>query len=114
MRSLPTLFYFHLSDCCRSASARFSLTPGINDSFPSTQLSLTRFFSPLVGPFPVNPRDGCDAVEIPVDQKFVKHSDQPRLAPTAVSAAFKHTLIPFLSHCHADCKLQPLVFTTST
>ncbi len=38
-------------------------------------LALTGYFL-FFGPFSVNPRDGC-AWKIPVDQQFLKYSDQP-------------------------------------
>lgn len=43
------------------------------------QLPLPAYF-PDLGPFSVNPDDGCAIVKIPVDQQFVKYSVRPRSA----------------------------------
>ncbi len=70
----------YLSYCCLSIisnqSAHSPLTSDINKAFSSTQLPLTGYFL-FFRPFSVNPRDGCVCVEIPVDQQFLKYSDQP-------------------------------------
>ncbi len=67
----------YLSYCCLSIisnqSAHSPLTSDINEAFSSTQLLLTEYFL-FFGPFSVNPRDGC--AKIPVDQQFLKYSDQ--------------------------------------
>lgn len=47
--------------------------------------SLTGLVFSFLGPFSVNPRDGFDAVKIPVDQQFAKYNDQLRLTPTTIS-----------------------------
>ncbi len=67
----------YLSYCCLSIisnqSVHSPLTSDINKTFSSTQMPLTGYFL-FFRPFSVNPRDGC--VKIPVDQQFLKYSDQ--------------------------------------
>ncbi len=57
--------FYHLYPVCPFSS-------DINKAFSSTRLPLTGYFL-FFGPFSVNPRDGC----VPVDQQFLKYSDQP-------------------------------------
>ncbi len=70
----------YLSYCCLSIisnqSTHTPLTSDINKAFASTQLPLTGYFL-FFGPFSLNPRWLC--VKIPVDQQFLKYSDQPVL-----------------------------------
>ncbi len=73
----------YLSYCCLSIisnqSVHSPLTSDIIKAFSSTQLLLTGYFGYyglFFGPFSVNPRDVL-CMKIPVDQQFLKYSDQP-------------------------------------
>lgn len=65
------------SDCCLSVVSRLqpvcpvSTDPSIQNVFFLHRTPARWIFSLYVGPFSVNPWDGCDAVKIPADQQFV-------------------------------------------
>lgn len=50
-----------------------SLSILTNKELFSTQLPPNMFFL-FLGPFSVNPRNGCDVIKIQVDQQFVKYT----------------------------------------